>query len=200
MFTVGHNSSLIQPVFLNLMQNIVSRCGAVHVRVGGNTQDFATVVPAIEGFSGILKKDKGALKTNNPTETPPTFLALDLFYLMRNISSFTNVHWYLGIPFNDTNFRLGIVDSSEAILGDYLLGFQAGNEPDFYQAHGHRTDPYGPAGYVNDIGALVSAMSDEKYSKARSSLIVPSIANSNGWTNQQASTMTLSRRSHPNIF
>ena len=38
-----------------------------------------------------------------------------------------------GIPFNDTtNLRLGIAQSGEAILGDNLLAFQVGNEPDLY--------------------------------------------------------------------
>lgn len=36
-----------------------------------------------------------------------------------------------GVPFNDTtNWRLAVVQHGEAILGDNLLGFQAGNEPD----------------------------------------------------------------------
>jgi len=69
---------------------------------------------------------------------------------MSNISSFVNVRWFLGgplfklfpslssssitgIPFNSTNpFRLAIAEKGQAILGDYLLGLQAGNEPDFY--------------------------------------------------------------------
>ena len=76
--------------------------------------------------------------------------------MMANISHFTNVRWflgkgplchavrflisrYIGIPFNATNpFRLDIVEAGQAILGDYLLGLQAGNEPDFYQQFGKR--------------------------------------------------------------
>ena len=39
----------------------------------------------------------------------------------------------VGVPFNDTTSpRLQIVDVGESILGDNLLGFQVGNEPDFY--------------------------------------------------------------------
>jgi len=50
-----------------------------------------------------------------------------------------NVRWHLGIPFNDTsNFRLAIADQGQKILGDYLIGLQAGNEPDLYADHGHR--------------------------------------------------------------
>lgn len=59
--------------------------------------------------------------------------------MMRNISSLVNVRWYLGIPFNDSsNWRLAIVERGQHILGDYLEGLQAGNEPDLYADHGHR--------------------------------------------------------------
>lgn len=39
----------------------------------------------------------------------------------------------LGIPFNDTNWRLAIAEYGQSILGDKLVGMQAGNEPDLYQ-------------------------------------------------------------------
>lgn len=39
----------------------------------------------------------------------------------------------IGIPMNDTNNpRLEIAEVAEAILGDHLVGFQLGNEPDLY--------------------------------------------------------------------
>ena len=41
----------------------------------------------------------------------------------------------LGIPFNDSvDWRLTIAEKGQQILGDNLLGLQAGNEPDFYAA------------------------------------------------------------------
>jgi hypothetical protein len=44
-----------------------------------------------------------------------------------------------GIPFMDTvNFHLGIAEEGQAILGDYLLGLQVGNEPDLYVRHKRR--------------------------------------------------------------
>lgn len=58
--------------------------------------------------------------------------------MMRNISGLVNVHWFLGVPFNDTNWRLQIVETGQAILGNYLIGIQAGNEPDLYANHGRR--------------------------------------------------------------
>jgi hypothetical protein len=59
--------------------------------------------------------------------------------MLRNISSLVNARWHLGIPFNDTyNFRLEIAEQGQAILGEYLVGLQAGNEPDLYGSHGRR--------------------------------------------------------------
>lgn len=46
-----------------------------------------------------------------------------------------------GIPFNDTtNWRLDVVKYGQAILGDRLLGIQAGNEPDLFVRHGNRPE------------------------------------------------------------
>jgi hypothetical protein len=56
-----------------------------------------------------------------------------MFYMASNISSLVNAKWFFGIPFNDSvNWRLTIAEESEQILGNNLLGLQAGNEPDFY--------------------------------------------------------------------
>jgi hypothetical protein len=83
--------------------------------------------------------------------------------MMRNISQFENVRWFigellqsvcrawpmfltrfslfLGAPFIENNpFNMDILDVAEAILGEYLIGIQAGNEPDLYQNHGHRPE------------------------------------------------------------
>lgn len=60
---------------------------------------------------------------------------------MRGISELVNIRWFLGIPFFNINpFQLAIAEQSQAILGDFLAGLQAGNEPDLYVRHGHRTD------------------------------------------------------------
>ena len=73
------------------------------------------------------------------TQTPCLIYTPELLWMLRNISSLVNVRWHLGIPFNDTsNFRLGIAEQGQTILGDYLIGLQAGNEPDLYGRHGHR--------------------------------------------------------------
>ena len=63
--------------------------------------------------------------------------------MMTEISALTNVYWYMGmcyaiillfcpcldfsagVPFNDTqNWRLGIAEVGEAMLGKYLIGLQ----------------------------------------------------------------------------
>jgi hypothetical protein len=44
MIIVGKNSSFIQVPFLNLIATHVKRSGEVHIRVGGNTQDYGGFV------------------------------------------------------------------------------------------------------------------------------------------------------------
>jgi hypothetical protein len=51
--------TFISPIFLNLMSNIVERAGKVYVRVGGNTQETASLVQSIPDGS-ILEKDYGS--------------------------------------------------------------------------------------------------------------------------------------------
>ena len=87
------NSSLLQVPFLNLMANIVERAGWVQVRVGGNSQETAQLVPSLPNGT-MLAKDTS--NTSGPTNTPPLQYTTDLLYLMANISKLTNTHWYLG--------------------------------------------------------------------------------------------------------
>ena len=116
------------------MANIQQRVGWVQVRVGGNTQESATLVSSLANDS-IISKDYSAV--SGTTNTPPLDYTPDVLYMMGNISALTNVRWYLGIPFfNTTPFDLSIVHYGQAILGDYLLGLQAANEPDLYAYHG----------------------------------------------------------------
>lgn len=175
---LGKNSSFLQVPFLNLMSNIVERGGEVRVRLGGNTQDFAWMVDSLSDGK-ILEKDLNGV--SNPTQTPPLVFTPDVMYMMRNISALTNVRWYLGIPFNDTNWRLQIAEYGESILGDYLLGLQAGNEPDLYSHHGHRNSSYGPYDYFGEFGSLVQTIAADNQIPVRNNLIAPSVANA-FWT------------------
>lgn len=49
------------------MANIRDRCGAVHIRVGGNTQEYATLVDSLPDGE-ILQKSISAV--NNPVRCP----------------------------------------------------------------------------------------------------------------------------------
>ncbi|KAJ3829651.1 glycoside hydrolase family 79 protein [Lentinula raphanica] len=175
---LGKNSTYLQVPFLNLMANVVQRGGAVNVRVGGNTQDLAVLVDSLPDGK-IIAKDTSA--STNPTDTPPLQFTNDLIVMMRRISDLTNVRWYLGIPFNDTNWRLAIAEQGQQILGDYLLGLQASNEPDLYADHGHRNTSYGPSDYLSEMQSLVSAMSSDSNIQNQDVLIAPNIATGD-WT------------------
>ncbi|THV02731.1 hypothetical protein K435DRAFT_748884 [Dendrothele bispora CBS 962.96] len=181
---LGKNSSYIQVPFLNLMSNIVKRAGAVHVRVGGNTQEFAEMVDSLPN-GRILQKELN--NTSNPTQTPPLDYTPDLLYMMRNISDFLNVRWYLGIPFNDTNWRLQIAERGQEILGEYLIGLQTGNEPDLYVRHGHRNEGWGPNDFLSEMQSLVSAMqtsasNGSPYASTYQKLLIGPNVNTGDWT------------------
>ncbi|KAF7358218.1 Glyco-hydro-79C domain-containing protein [Mycena venus] len=179
---LGKNSTFIQVPFLNLMANIVQRAGSVMVRVGGNTQESAKLVDTLPNGRVLAKNLTGVTGT---TQTPPLDYTPDLFYMMRNISSFVNVHWFLGIPWFITQpFDLAIVPAATEILGDYLLGFQAGNEPDMYSipSHGHRPATYSPNDYSGEFSNLltqIDATNSDPTGQGKAKLIGPNIANFN---------------------
>ena len=75
------------------MATLASRSGEVHVRVGGNTQDYATLVDHLDK-GNVIQKIAGDI--GNPTGTPPLLFTRDLLYMMNNISNFVPVKWYLG--------------------------------------------------------------------------------------------------------
>ncbi|PFH50113.1 glycoside hydrolase family 79 protein [Amanita thiersii Skay4041] len=171
---LGKNASLIQVPFLNLMANLQRRSGRINIRVGGNTQETAVLVNQTKS-GRMLEKDLDGV--TNPTQTPPLDYTAELFYLMRNISNFVNARWFLGIPFNDSsNFRLGVADVGQRILGDYLIGLQAGNEPDLYARHMKRPPEYSPQSYSDEFGQLINAMSGDEHATNRNLLIGPSLA------------------------
>ncbi|KAF7302911.1 Glyco-hydro-79C domain-containing protein [Mycena kentingensis (nom. inval.)] len=175
-------SSRIQVPFLNLLSNVVARAGSVRVRIGGNTQDYATMVDSLADGRII---EKSLQDTDNPTNTPATLFTPDILYTMANISSLVNVDWYLGIPLNDTNnLRLQIVEASEAILGDRLIGYQVGNEPDEYALHNQRPLTYSPQDYSNEFGLVEAALrADAKVATVDHKLLGPSV--SGQWDPQQ---------------
>ncbi|KAF4618770.1 hypothetical protein D9613_010025 [Agrocybe pediades] len=173
---LGSNASVLQVPFLNLMANLQQRTGRIDIRVGGNTQETATLVDSLDD-GRIIEKDH-ALATN-PTGTPPLRFTPELLYMLRNISEHVNIRWHLGVPFNDTsNFRLQIAEQGQAILGDYLIGLQVGNEPDLYVSHNHRPPDYGPEDYFHEFGSLIQAMiadEDKLTPRPKTLLLGPSI-------------------------
>jgi hypothetical protein len=179
---IGINASRIKPPFLNLMSNIITRAGAVHIRVGGNTQEDATLVPSLPDGK-MIEKNTG--NSTSPTQTPALLYTPELIYMLANVSSLlnNNVKWYLGLPFNDTtNLRLGIAELGQAFLGDNLLGLQAGNEPDLYSGHGRRPPGYTAQDYYNEIGTLVTALAADPKIPNKDMLIAPSVASGpSGW-------------------
>ncbi|KAJ7476226.1 hypothetical protein FB451DRAFT_269669 [Mycena latifolia] len=173
---LGINGSFLQVPFLNLMSLITARGGSARVRIGGNTQETATMVSSLPDGK-MMEKGSPA---NDPTQmfTPPLLYTPEVVYMLSNISSLVNVQWYLGIPLNDTDhLRLQIAEVAEAVLGDRLLGFQVGNEPDQYGIHNRRPMTYGPSDYSNDFGLVNAALrADPKISSVDRKLIGPSIS------------------------
>ncbi|KAJ7224556.1 glycoside hydrolase family 79 protein [Mycena pura] len=184
---LGKNSTHIQIPFLNLMSNIVKRAGSVRVRVGGNSQESATLVAASDISEGrILQKNLTGV--TGTTQTPPLEFSDDLLFMMANISSLINVEWFLGIPWFVTQpFDLDIVGAAEAILGETLIGYQAANEPDLYFAHGHRPSTYGPFDYFGEFSDLLTQLGTsgkDPNGRAKTLLLGPSIADA-GWTPEE---------------
>ncbi|KAI0830343.1 glycoside hydrolase family 79 protein [Trametes gibbosa] len=175
---IGTNGTTLNPEFLNLMNIVAQRAGAVHIRVGGNTQETAFLVDQLADGK-MMEKDKE--DASNPTSTPVLAFTPELLYMMANVSSLINARWYLGIPFNDTsNFRFQIAEQGEAILGDNLLGFQAANEPDLYEAHGHRPQGYGPFDFFGEYALLTQAIQGDGSIPVKNNLIAPSVSGT--WT------------------
>jgi hypothetical protein len=108
-----------------------------------------------------------------------------------------------GIPFNDTNnLRLEIAEWSEPILGDKLIAFQAGNEPDLYAAfvqarlllrpsltsfacrHNHRGSGYGPFDYFGEFGVAIGKIANDSAIARKDNLLIgPSVSGT--WTPEQ---------------
>ncbi|TFK48176.1 hypothetical protein OE88DRAFT_1635030 [Heliocybe sulcata] len=173
------SDSFLQVPFLNLMAALKDRAGRTHVRVGGNTQDYAYIVDSIPNGL-VIQKDK-ALSTN-PTDTPTLMWTPELIYMLANVTALTNTKWYLGIPFNDSsNWRLQIAEIGDSVLGDNLLGLQAANEPDLYADHGHRPATYSPYDYYGEFGNLVQALANDNSVSNKNNLIAPNLA-SGDWT------------------
>ncbi|GJE97918.1 glycoside hydrolase family 79 protein [Phanerochaete sordida] len=171
---LGINASFLQVPFLNLMALIADRAGQVVIRVGGNTQDYATLVA---NTSDGRMVEKQAIDPNNPTGTPTLIFTDELLYTMANISKFVNVKWFLGVPFDDsTNIHMEIVEHGEQIIGNNLLGFQVSNEPDLYAKHLHRNETYGASDFYVEFGNWRDAFNNDALVPAKKTMIGPSLS------------------------
>ncbi|EIW83853.1 glycoside hydrolase family 79 protein [Coniophora puteana RWD-64-598 SS2] len=176
------HSKYLQVPFLNLMALIRDRAGEVRIRIGGNSQETASLVDSLDDGKMIEKHE---VILNDTTQTPSLVYTSEVFYTMGNISSLVNARWWLGIPLNDTsNLRLGIAEVGEQVLSpnNYLLGFQVGNEPDLYADHGNRPSGYGPQNYTNEVGIVIDAIDNDSQIQFRNNLVVPSISTT--WSQQ----------------
>ncbi|OCH92578.1 glycoside hydrolase family 79 protein [Obba rivulosa] len=174
---IGINSTYVQVPFLNLMALVAERSGGVHVRVGGNSQENATMVQSLPGGTVIAK----AAVPGSATNTPDVFWSPELLYMLSNVSSLVDVKWYLGIPFNETTqLRLQIAEYGEAVLGQNILGFQVGNEPDLYVSHGHRPPGWNETNYFDEFGIVVDAVDGDTHIPMKGNLIGPSVSGT--WT------------------
>ncbi len=101
---------------------------------------------------------------------------------------------------NDTsNLRLQIAEAADAILGDNVLGYQVGNEPDLYAeyvslfpdpsgqgsshvlfSHGHRPADYDQNDYNNEFGVVVAAVQQDSKITNKNKLVAPSLQGT--WT------------------
>ncbi|EIW56404.1 uncharacterized protein TRAVEDRAFT_72998 [Trametes versicolor FP-101664 SS1] len=173
---IGKNASFIQVPFLNLLAAVVERAGSVRIRVGGNTQETATLVDSLAD-NAMIEKAKSAPSSSAKGDATPTLLYTpELLHLLSNISALVNAKWYLGIPMNDTsNLRLQIAEAADAILGDNVLGYQVGNEPDLYADHGHRPADYDQNDYKTEFGVVVDAVQQDTKITNKNKLIAPSL-------------------------
>ncbi|KAG2126968.1 uncharacterized protein EDB93DRAFT_1271920 [Suillus bovinus] len=100
-FSAEQVCPFLQVPFLNLMADLRQRGGSVRVRVGGNTQETATLVASTPD-SAALEKDYAGIA--NPTAMLPLVFTTEIIKMMAEISALTNVYWYMGVPFNDTQY------------------------------------------------------------------------------------------------
>ncbi|EJD44078.1 hypothetical protein AURDEDRAFT_88289 [Auricularia subglabra TFB-10046 SS5] len=154
------SEDLLNPQFLNLMSTLKQRSGSPIIRLGGNTQEKAVLLDpgSLPGNVTLLKSQHGP---TGVTLTPTVHFTLDILYNLGNITNLLDVKWWMGIPFNDRSKpRLRIAEVAEQVLGDNIVGFQLGNEPDLYQPHGYRP-VYSVQQYFSEFQTMLNAINDD---------------------------------------
>ncbi|KAG2352434.1 hypothetical protein BDR07DRAFT_1475185 [Suillus spraguei] len=168
-FSVTTQDYIFTPIGSYFLQVPFLNLGSVKVCVGGNTEETATLVASTPDML-LLRRTTG-------TGTPPLVFTSEIIKMMAEISALTKVYWYMGIPFNDTqHWHLQIAEVGEVMLRDYLIGLQAGNEPDLYSRHGHRPDSYDPWDYKDEFESLIDAITADSNIPNKNLLIGPNLA------------------------
>ncbi|KZV84960.1 hypothetical protein EXIGLDRAFT_776006 [Exidia glandulosa HHB12029] len=178
-------STWLRPQFLNLMSTVKERGGPPVLRVGGNTQEKAALVDSLPGGAATKKIVFGP---SSFTNTPTLIYTPGILEAMRAASEILGIKWFLGIPMNQTCVgetppRLEIVEKGESIIGDYLWGWQLGNEPDLYLGHGYRTAPYEAANYMDEFQSIINAINSNPNIKNKNKLGGPAVCCT--WTTDQ---------------
>lgn len=130
----------------------------ISIRIGGNSQEKATLVPAIAPplAGATINKTTDPIALAHNFNTPLLTFSEDLFYAMSNISSMVGVGWYFGLPFLNPSEIQNVANAATTILGSNLLGLQMANEPDQYAIHGNEPLPWLIPDYMNAWGSVRS--------------------------------------------
>lgn len=166
---MGMNGSWLNPIFLNHIQNIRARAGSLTIRIGGNSQEKATLVPATL-FGPTINKTVDPVAQAHLSNTPLLTFSEDLFYVMSNISSLIDVQWTFGLPFLNPTQIPNVVNAATQILGSSLDGFQMANEPDQYGVHGNEAQPWTIQSYMALFGQVRS-----QYVPTRTDIFAPNV-------------------------
>jgi len=187
------------------MSTLTQRGGPPVLRCGGNSQEKAYIVDSIA--DGHHSTERQLLGKRTPTNTPTLLYTKDIFDSMRTASDLLGIHWYLGLPMNQSEpARLEIAEVAEPVLGEYLLSWHLGNEPDLYAQHEKRPVGYDETAYMAEYASIISQMRSNPKIQNRPILGGPAfcecgtqwyndhVINEMGWLTQCTSTIILDGR------
>ncbi|GAA94113.1 glycoside hydrolase family 79 protein [Mixia osmundae IAM 14324] len=155
---LGNSPGTLQNSLLNYLSNYQARArkGTV-IRIGGNSQDQAEYRPA----QPVPIITNGTAQSSSSLQTPYLTMGPSLFDTMLNMTQLVQTQWIFGLnfadPANTTNPTI-IATALEASLGDNLLAFQVGNEPDLYSQNGKRPVNYTIPEYIVDFGEEIELL------------------------------------------
>ncbi|KAH7103155.1 hypothetical protein BKA62DRAFT_69386 [Auriculariales sp. MPI-PUGE-AT-0066] len=178
---IGPNSSWVWPQFLNLMSHLKERGGPPILRLGGNSQEKAYLVDQLDRGHSV---ERHVIGPSSFTNTPTLVFTKGIIEAMRVASDLIGIQWIMGIPMNQSQpARLEIVETTEPILGDFLLTWHLGNEPDLYVNH-HYRDVYSEQMYVQEFTEIRDQMLQNPNIKNPNILGGPAICEcGTNWTN-----------------